>query len=53
MGFGKFWTVMEIRNAISQDLKSFGKEKGFSKWLWKVLVFYFAKILKYPKMDVV
>ena len=27
MGFGKFWKVMEIDNAIFQDLGMFGKEK--------------------------
>ena len=34
MGFGKFWTVMEIENAIFQDLESCGKEdlqSGYGK----------------------
>ena len=29
MGFGKLWKVMEIDNAIFQDLESFGKGRFF------------------------
>ena len=29
MGFGNFWKVMEVENAIFQVLDSFGKEKIF------------------------
>ena len=28
-GIGEFWKVMEIDNAIFQDLESFGKERIF------------------------
>ena len=28
-GFAKFWNIMEIHNAIFQDLESFGKEEFF------------------------
>jgi len=43
---------MEIENTIFQDLESLGKERGFSKWLWKSVGLSFGIILKYPKMDV-
>ena len=33
MGFGKFEKVMEIDNAICQDLESFGKIEVFQTWL--------------------
>ena len=29
-GFGRFWKVMEIYNAIFQDLESFGKGTFFT-----------------------
>ena len=41
----------EIINAIFQDLKSFGKKRSFSKWLWKGFGFLLGKILLYPKTN--
>ena len=49
-GFGKFWKVTEIDNAIFQDLESFGKEM-FLKMALENFGFLFWKILKYPTMD--
>ena len=43
-GFWKFWKVMEIDDAIFQDLESFGEESVFG--------FLFRKILKYPKINI-
>ena len=51
MGFAKFWKVMEARNAIFQDLGSFGKEKGFQSGYGNVLDFCLQKFYQYPKID--
>ena len=39
MGFGEFWKVMEISNAIFQNLKSFGKETFFKIAMEKFWIF--------------
>ena len=53
-GFEKCWKVMEINNAIFQDLESFGKGRFFSMTLelWKSFGFLFQKTMEYPKMDI-
>ena len=51
MGFGTFWKVMEIDNAIFQYLESFGTGKFF-KMAMESLGFLFEKIL-WIKIDVV
>ena len=38
-GFGKFWEVVKIHNAIVQDLESFGKREVFQNGYGKVLDF--------------
>jgi len=38
-GFGKFWKVMTIDNAIFQDLEGLGKEKFFKMPLEKFWIF--------------
>ena len=38
-GFGKFWKVLEIDNAIFQDLESFGKESIFKMAVEKFWIF--------------
>ena len=38
-----FWKVMEINNAIFQDLESFGKEKFFKMVVENFLDFYLGK----------
>ena len=47
----KFWKVMNIKNAIFQDVASFGKE-GIFKVAMASCEFYLEKLKKYPKMDV-
>ena len=49
MGIGMFLKVMEIDNAIFQDLESFGKEVF---QLWKSCGILFGNILQYPKLDI-
>ena len=39
MSFGKFWNIMEIENAIFQDLKNFGKERIFRMAMEKFWMF--------------
>ena len=51
-GFVMFWKVMEIENAVFQDLESFRKEMIFYNDFGKVLAFCLQKFLTYPKMDV-
>ena len=48
----RYWKVLEIKNTTFQNLESFGKENGFSVWLWKMFGFLFAKLPMYSKMDV-
>ena len=50
MGFGKFWKVMEIDNAIFQGLQRFGKEMILYNGYGKVWIL-FREILKYPEID--
>ena len=38
-GLGKFWKVMEIENAIFQDLGSLGKEKVFKMAMEEFWIF--------------
>ena len=38
-GFGKFWKVMEVENAIFQALESFGKEMIFIMAMEKLWIF--------------
>ena len=38
--FGKFWKVMEIDNAIFQDLESFGNERFFKLAMEKLWTFW-------------
>ena len=45
LGLYGFWKVMEIKNALFQDLESL-ERRGFSKWLWKSFGFLLGKILK-------
>ena len=52
MGFGKFLEVMEIDNAIFQDLESVGKRKVFQIGSGKVLYLRMGKLAKYAKMDI-
>ena len=44
MGFGRLWKVMEIENAIFQDLKSFEKRVDFQSGYGKVLDFCLEKL---------
>ena len=42
-GFGQFWKVIEIDNAVFQDLESFGKREDFQTGYGKVLDFCLGK----------
>ena len=47
MGFGNFWKVVEIENAIFQVLHSFGKEKIFRIAIEKCWIFVWKYSKKY------
>ena len=49
-GFGKFWEVMVIENALFQDPEILEK-RVFSIWLWKGFGFLFGKIPEISKRD--
>ena len=38
-GFEKFWKVMEIENAVFEELESFGKERSFQNGYGKFWIF--------------
>ena len=41
-GFGKIWKVMEIDNAIFQDLESFEKERSIKMAVEMFWIFFFG-----------
>ena len=49
-GFGKFWKVVEIENAIFQDLESFGKERIFKMAMARVWIFVWKSTKKILKL---
>ena len=51
-GFGKYWKVIKVENAIFRDLKSLGKREHFKMTMEKFWIF-FGKIHKsIPKLNV-
>ena len=52
MGYGTFWKVLEIDNAIFQELESFGKREVFQNVYGKVLDFGCGQFLSYPEVDI-